>query len=102
MAVEVKHNPDESRFEIFLDGELAGFSAYRPEGDARAFTHTEIDERFSGEGLGSHLIRSALDASAEAGLQILPYCGFVRAFIEKNLDYSDLVPEDKRKRFRLS
>jgi hypothetical protein len=31
----------------------------------------------------------------------MPYCKFVRAYIEKNPEYLDLVPTDQRHRFGL-
>ena len=35
---------------------------------------------------------AALDAARAEGLGVLPFCPFVRGFIDKNRDYVDLVP----------
>ncbi|MGV9329593.1 GNAT family N-acetyltransferase [Streptosporangium sandarakinum] len=93
--------PEASRFEVVVDGEVAGFAEYRQAGDRRSFTHTEVDPRFEGRGLGSILVRGALDATRAAGLSVLPFCPFVRRYIERHPDYLDLVPGNQRARFGL-
>ena len=52
----VEDNPDRSRFELRVDGELVGWAEYRPAGDSVIVAHTEIDERREGEGLGGVLV----------------------------------------------
>jgi predicted GNAT family acetyltransferase len=89
------------RFEIHADGELAGFVKYRLEPGRITFIHTKIDEAFEGQGLGSALVRGALDAARARGLAVLPECPFVRGWIQKHEDYADLVPESERARFGL-
>src|SRR5664279_4118799 len=84
--------PDRHRFEIHVSGDLAGFTVYRAQGDRYAFTHTEIDPRFSGGGLASILVRGALDEMRRRGIAVLPYCPFVRQYISRHPEYLDLVP----------
>ncbi|MBE3008146.1 N-acetyltransferase [Microbispora sp. NEAU-D428] len=98
---QVADNPEASRFEITVDGALAGFADYRLNGPRISFTHTEIDPAFEGRGLGSTLVRAALDAARDAGLSVLPFCPFVKRYIERHPDYLDLVPTDQRARFSL-
>jgi uncharacterized protein len=97
----VRDNPAEQRYEIWVDGEPAGFARYQRMGDDLALTHTEIDVRFEGQGLGSALARSILDSLREAGTKVLPYCPFVRGYIDHHPEYLDLVPADRRDEFRL-
>ncbi|WP_028660736.1 GNAT family N-acetyltransferase [Nocardioides insulae] len=89
--VEVRDNPGQQRFEAWLDGERAGFAEYRVSGEVATFTHTEVDERFGGRGVGGALARGALDAVRERGLGVRPLCPFIRGWIEKHPDYQDLV-----------
>ena len=104
MAVEtaVSDNRALHRYEITADGEVAGFTVYELRPDIVAFMHTEIDERFSGHGLGSILVRYALDDVRLRGLAVLPYCPFVRSWLERHDDYVDLVPPDSRAEFGLA
>ena len=78
MDLEVADNPDKARFEIVADGELAGFVQYHLRGDEIAFTHTQTDDRFRGQGIASRLVQSSLDAARERHLAVLPYCPFVQ------------------------
>ena len=92
-----------SRFEIHLDGRMAGFAQYRMK-DPRliVFTHTEIDDAFAGRGIGSALVRAALDTARRRGLAVRPDCPFVRDFVARHPDdYVDLVPEELRPRLGL-
>ncbi len=84
MTTEVHHTPDEGRYEITVDGELAGFVQYRDEGQRRIFPHTEIEPRFEKRGLGKEVVAHAIAKTREAGLEIVPLCPFVRAYVEAN------------------
>ncbi|MFC4587306.1 GNAT family N-acetyltransferase [Sphaerisporangium corydalis] len=92
-AVDVSDNHDARRFEITVDGRIAGFAAYRRKPGQLVFTHTQMDDEFEGQGLGGRLIREALDSARGAGTSVVPLCPFVAAFIERHPEYADLVPE---------
>lgn len=93
MTTEVRDVPSASRYEVTVDGTRAGFAAYRRKGDALVFTHTEIDDAFEGQGVGSALARAALDDVRARGLSVVPQCPFIRAWIDRHPDYADLVSE---------
>lgn len=99
---QVRDNSDESRYEIWLDDELAGFTEYVLHGTEADFTHTQVDERFEGRGLATELIQGALDDARRRGWQVMPYCPFVRKFVGKHAEYRDLVPAEHREKFGLS
>ena len=101
MDLEVTDNPDKARFEIIVDGELAGFVLYHLRGSEIAFTHTETDDRFRGHGLGGHLVQASLDSARERHLAVLPYCPFVNSWIAAHPEYADLVPAGLREQFGL-
>lgn len=93
--VTVVDNEDASRFEARLggpDGEVAGFASYELDGHAIVFTHTEVDDRHEGRGVGSALARGALDTLRErGGLRVLPRCQFIKGWIDKHPDYAELL-----------
>lgn len=99
--VRVSDNPDLSRFEILVDGQVAGFTDYVLRPDVIQFIHTEIGEAYGGQGLATKLVRAELDEARSRGLAVHPYCPFVKGFIQKHPDYRDLVPEDLRDRFEV-
>jgi predicted GNAT family acetyltransferase len=90
-TITVNDNPASHRYEIFVDGDLAGFSAYRDEPGRRVFTHTKIDPDYEGQGLGSKLARAALDDARRQQLHVLARCPFIAEYIERHPDYADLT-----------
>jgi predicted GNAT family acetyltransferase len=99
--IVVSDAPERERFEITVDGELAGFLVYRSRKGLLALTHTEVEERFGGRGLGGRLARFALDQAREQGLAVLPFCPFVNEWIKRHPGYEDLVPDAYRPNFDL-
>ncbi len=99
--IAVADAPERERYELSIDGQVVGYSAYRARPGLIAFVHTEVDERFEGRGLGDQLIRFALEDARARGLAVLPFCPFVKAFIERHREFEALVPETYREQFGL-
>lgn len=90
-ALSVTDNPSERRFEVTVDGVLAGFAQYRLHGDTTVFTHTEIEPAFEGQGVGGALARGALDDVRRRGGRVVAQCPFIAAWIERHPAYQDLL-----------
>jgi uncharacterized protein len=89
---EVTNNPEKSRYEAHVDGELAGVAAYQRTDELVVFTHTEVEPAFEGHGIGSALARFALDDVRREGThRVLPLCPFIKEWIGHHPDYADLV-----------
>jgi predicted GNAT family acetyltransferase len=91
LSVLVEDNPARRRFEILVDGSLAGFAAYDLRQDTVVFTHTEIDPRFRDKGVGGALVREALDQVRERGDRVVAQCPFVAAYIDRHPQYAELL-----------
>ena len=92
MDIEVVDVQGLHRFEArTADGSVAGYSAYRLDGARVIFTHTEVDEEYEGMGVGSELVRGALDQLRNRGRSVRPDCPFVRAWIDRHPAYGVLV-----------
>jgi predicted GNAT family acetyltransferase len=98
---EIVANPDRSRYELRLDGELVGVADYIRAESVDSFIHTETVERYRGRGLAAQLIEFALARSRADGREILPYCSFVSEYITAHPEYLELVPAERRGEFRL-
>jgi len=88
---EVRNNEAASRYEILVDGQLAGIADYVVRGDVVVLPHTEIDPSRRGTGLGAVLVRHALDDLRATGRTVVPSCWYVAQFIDENPDYRDLL-----------
>lgn len=91
MATEVTKNEERSRYELRVDGDLAGVADYRVQGGEVVFPHTEIDPGRRGQGLGAVLVRAALDDVRPSGRRIVPACWYVAQFLDEHPEYADLV-----------
>jgi predicted GNAT family acetyltransferase len=91
---EIRNNRDRFRYEIVVDGVVAGFLQYTMRGGRVVLAHTEVPDANAGRGLATTLVRGALDDIRQRGLGIVPVCPFVEAFIERNPDYDDLVDHE--------
>jgi len=101
VAPTITDVPDRRRYEIAVGGVVVGFAEYRRRPGVISFTHTEIDPSHEGEGLGTLLVKAALDKARAEGLAVQPYCPFVRRFIARHHEYLDLVPTERRAMFAL-
>lgn len=90
-SLDVRDNPGEHRYEVHVDGELGGFAVYRRDGDRITFVHTEVDDAHEGKGVGSELVRRALDDVRARGLRVVAECPFVRGWIARHDRYADLL-----------
>jgi uncharacterized protein len=92
--IAVRDNPDELRYELVVDGDVAGEIRYRLLPDAVALVHTEVAPKLEGSGLGGRLVEGALDDIRARGLHVVVICPFVRAYIRRHPEYADLVRRD--------
>jgi uncharacterized protein len=99
--IVVSDAPERKRFEVRVDGELAGSLVYRAREGLVALIHTEVEPAYEGRGLGGRLARFALDRARAEGVAVLPFCPFVNDWIKRHREYVDLVPAQYRPSFDL-
>jgi uncharacterized protein len=102
-APVVSDNRAASRYELRVNGELAGVIVYRLNDlDATiSLIHTEVEPPFAHLHLGTQLARFGLDDARARGLAVLPYCPYITSWIKKHPEYADVVPQDVRANFGL-
>ena len=73
--VEVRDNPEKRQFDAYVDGNLAGFSAYELTDGGIMIMHTEVDDAYEGQGVGSAMVRQMLDLiRADGELKVTVLC----------------------------
>jgi predicted GNAT family acetyltransferase len=87
-TLSVRDNREALRYELVRGGEVLGFLLYRIEPDAVVLVHTDVDPAYEGQGLGSVLVKGALDDLRERGVRAVPVCPFVRAYIRRHPEYA--------------
>jgi uncharacterized protein len=87
---DVVNNPAQQRYELTVDGHLAA-TYYKISDGVITFIHTEVPPELGGRGIGSQLIKGALDQVRSEGLKVIAQCPFVKAYIDKHPDYADLL-----------
>jgi predicted GNAT family acetyltransferase len=80
---DVIENNLKSRFEVKIDNEVA-FIDYKKSRNKIYLIHTEVPDTLSGRGVGTKLVRNVLHNVKSSGLQIVPWCPFVRKYLKKH------------------
>jgi predicted GNAT family acetyltransferase len=87
---DVVDNRAEHRFELTVEGHLAAAYYQRADGFI-TFVHTEVPPELGGKGVGSKLVKGALDLVRAEALKVVAQCPFVKGWIDKHADYVDLL-----------
>lgn len=91
MSNDIEFNADEQRYEIHVDGTLAGFIRARVTDDTVDLFHTEVFDEFEGQGLAGQLATAALDDVREQGKKVIATCPYIASYISKHDEYADLL-----------
>jgi predicted GNAT family acetyltransferase len=96
----VVDNREAKRFELAVDGEVAFIRYFMRDGRV-VMRHTEVPPRLRGRGIGTILIRGALEIARDRRIEVVPRCPFVIAFLRDHPDYLDLIPENEQQQLEL-
>ncbi|WP_127503110.1 GNAT family N-acetyltransferase [Actinoplanes solisilvae] len=91
--LEVRENPDQKRFELRIGDDVAGFAAYRVRDGITVVTHSEINQRFRGQGLGNELAKRTLDQLRAQGARVYPACPFFSKYVSEHHEYDDIIED---------
>jgi predicted GNAT family acetyltransferase len=93
MDAKVQDNPDRSRFEIIVDGEVGGVANYRVRDGLVIITHSQVDEKYQGQGVGSKLAMQTLDILRERAVRVVPACPFFAEYVVRHPEYDDILED---------
>jgi predicted GNAT family acetyltransferase len=83
-------NQDAKQYEMPVEGGLVRIEYIRAQNKIY-LTHTEVPQSLEGKGLGSQIIKKALEDIEEKELTLIPMCPFVAGYIKKHPKWKKLV-----------
>jgi len=91
LAMEVRENTQQHRFELPIKGEAMAVAYYRVEDGRVVLTHTEVPAEFSGQGIASRLARGTFELLRRSGRKAVLKCPFMGEFFARHPEYADVV-----------
>ncbi len=90
MKYTIGHSQKQKRFEIECGNQTAYLEYMIAEG-VMDIIHTIVPESMEGRGIGSALVKQALDYAREKHLCVVPSCAFAETYLVKHKEYEDLL-----------
>ncbi|WP_167852193.1 GNAT family N-acetyltransferase [Hymenobacter elongatus] len=91
MKPVITHHPEEQAFYAHLNGYESELTYSRPEATVIDFTHTFVDEKLRGQGVGDALATAALAYARAEKLRVKATCTFMRAYVQRHPQYQELL-----------
>ena len=92
MDIHHKDDGKKGRFYVLSDGVLSAEMTYVWAGDTKIIIdHTEVDERWKGQGAGKQLLTKAVQFARDKNIKILPLCPFSKSVFEKTEELRDVI-----------
>ena len=89
--MNITHNTTAQRVETTIDG-MTAYLSYQVAGDdTLIYDHTIVPKELGGRGLGTALVKHALDYANEHNKKIVPSCSFVASYINRRPEYQHLL-----------
>lgn len=91
LELEVRHDVERRRFVVPLEGGEA-YLAYAAAGEGRVdYRRTFVPEVHREAGVGTALVRRALEWARDSGHRVVPTCPFVSEVVERHPEYADVL-----------
>lgn len=100
MSAENEHfsvidNAADNQYEVHAEGEVA-ILTYQRQDKRITFYHTEVPPALEGRGIAGMMARAALEAARADGLEVVPICPYVVAYLRRHQEYLSLVSPANR------
>ena len=95
---ELIDNTEAKQFEFHIGDHIPRIEYIRAK--SKIFlTHTEVPKELEGKGIGSAIIKSALEQVEKEDLVLVPLCPFVAGYIKKHPEWKKISTE--RSQYRI-
>ena len=83
-------NEEARQYEYHIDNVVPRIE-YIKSGEKIFLSHTEVPQQLEGQGIGSAIIKAALEDIERKELTLIPLCPFVAAYIKRHPEWKKLV-----------
>ncbi len=88
--IEVKHVPEEQRFEVRLESEV-GFLSYAIHGDEVMLDHTYVPDAWRGRGVAAELVKAAITEARLRQWKVRPRCSYIATYFQRHPECADVL-----------
>ena len=92
--LEVVHNPNENRFETWIDGNLSKLDYIQDEKNF-VITHVGVHPELRGQGVAGRLVETSLEYVKEKSLRVIPMCSYAATYIRRHPEHADLMKQER-------
>lgn len=90
--MQIEHHPRNKQF-VSDDSGLKSMLDYELEAGRMVITHTLVPTPLRGRGIAAGLVEAALAYARQKGLQVVPECSYVAAYMDRHKEHDDLRQE---------
>lgn len=92
MQIQQVNDGRKGYFEATEEEKQAGKMTYTWAGDSKfIIDHTEVNEDFSGKGVGKKLLMAAIEYARTNNIKIIPLCPFAKSVFDKTEEIRDVL-----------
>ena len=77
----------------FITGGFTSRVEYMIMGNKIFLTHTEVPVELEGKGIGSKIVKLALEEVESRGLKLIPLCPYVASYIKRHPEWKRVLAE---------
>jgi predicted GNAT family acetyltransferase len=92
--LEVVHNPNENRFETWIEGNLSKLDYIQDEKNF-VITHVGVYPALRGQGIAGRIVEVSLDYARENSLRVVPMCSYAAAYIRRHPEHAELTRQSR-------
>jgi predicted GNAT family acetyltransferase len=93
---EFRDNSAAAQYELRTNGGLAFLTYRESRRGFRILVHTEVPRELQGRGVGTRLVKAALDDARTHHHQVIPACEFVKSYLQRHPEYSDVLAAQEK------
>jgi uncharacterized protein len=93
-SIVITNDASARTYSAAVNGDVVGTLIYEDEGPRVVMTHTIVEPEVREHGVGTALVRQALDDVRREGKTVTVMCPFVTDFIAVHPEYADLVDHE--------